>query len=77
MNWPSSATKGRKSLTCKSNEHFLITNNKLTFRTSKAMSGSMTFQESLKIRLDIIKPSLQQMKDFIRTKPPNLTPGVK
>lgn len=41
------------------------------------MSGSMTFQESLKIRLDIIQPSVQQIKDFIRTKPPNLTPGIK
>ncbi|XP_065159877.1 phosphoserine phosphatase isoform X2 [Atheta coriaria] len=45
--------------------------------TSKAMSGSMTFQESLKLRLDIIQPSLQQLKDFIKTKPPTLTPGIK
>lgn len=41
------------------------------------MSGSMTFQESLKLRLDIIQPSLQQLKDFIKTKPPTLTPGIK
>lgn len=41
------------------------------------MAGSMTFEESLKIRLDIIKPSLSQLKDFIKTQPPTLTPGVK
>ncbi|CAH0561408.1 unnamed protein product [Brassicogethes aeneus] len=45
--------------------------------TAKAMTGSMTFQEALKLRLDIIKPSLTQVKDFIRTQPPTLTPGVK
>lgn len=47
------------------------------FRTAKAMTGTMTFQEALKLRLDIIKPSLSQVKEFIRTRPPTLTPGVK
>lgn len=41
------------------------------------MTGSMTFQEALKLRLDIIKPSLSQVKEFIKTQPPTLTPGVK
>ncbi|XP_019877426.1 phosphoserine phosphatase [Aethina tumida] len=45
--------------------------------TAKAMTGSMTFQEALKLRLDIIKPSLSQVKEFIKTQPPTLTPGVK
>lgn len=45
--------------------------------TRKAMSGKMTFQEALKIRLDLIQPSLTQVRDFIRTKLPTLTPGVK
>lgn len=41
------------------------------------MGGTMTFQESLKLRLDIIKPSMQQIKEFLLTKPPSLTPGIK
>ncbi|XP_050296487.1 phosphoserine phosphatase [Anthonomus grandis grandis] len=45
--------------------------------TSQAMSGSMTFQEALDLRLNIIKPSLAQVKDFIKISPPTLTPGVK
>ncbi|XP_076257391.1 phosphoserine phosphatase isoform X2 [Rhynchophorus ferrugineus] len=45
--------------------------------TSKAMTGLMTFEESLQLRLDIIQPSLSQVNDFIRTQPPTLTPGVK
>lgn len=45
--------------------------------TSQAMSGTMTFQESLQLRLNIIQPSLAQVKDFMRTRPPTLTPGIK
>lgn len=47
------------------------------WRTAKAMTGSVTFQEALKLRLDIIKPTISQVKDFIKTKPPTLTPGIK
>lgn len=46
-------------------------------RTAKAMTGNMTFQEALKLRLDIIQPSLSQVRDFIKISPPTLTPGVK
>lgn len=41
------------------------------------MTGSMTFQEALKLRLDIIQPTLSQVREFIKTKPPTLTPGIK
>lgn len=41
------------------------------------MSGSMTFEQSLKMRLDIIQPTLTQLKDFIKSKPATLTPGIK
>lgn len=41
------------------------------------MSGKMTFEESLKLRLDIIKPSMHQIKEFLLTKPSSLTPGIK
>ncbi|XP_066252852.1 phosphoserine phosphatase-like [Euwallacea similis] len=45
--------------------------------TSQAMSGSMTFQEALTLRLNIIQPTIGQVQDFIRMNPPTLTPGVK
>lgn len=45
--------------------------------TAQAMGGSMSFQEALHWRLNIIRPSLAQVKDFIKTSPPSLTPGIK
>ncbi|XP_045536568.1 phosphoserine phosphatase isoform X1 [Papilio machaon] len=44
--------------------------------TAEAMGGSMTFQEALKKRLDIIRPSVSQIRQFIATFPINLTPGI-
>ncbi|CAK1580495.1 unnamed protein product [Parnassius mnemosyne] len=44
--------------------------------TAEAMGGSMTFQEALKKRLDIIRPSVSQIRQFIETFPINLTPGI-
>ncbi|XP_068633233.1 phosphoserine phosphatase isoform X2 [Battus philenor] len=44
--------------------------------TAEAMGGSMTFQEALKKRLDIIRPSVSQIRQFISTFPINLTPGI-
>lgn len=41
------------------------------------MKGAMTFQEALKLRLNIIDPSLQQIKEFIKHHPSSLTPGIK
>lgn len=41
------------------------------------MTGTMTFQEALKLRLDIIQPTIQQIKDFLKKSPPTLTPGVR
>ncbi|XP_015600682.1 phosphoserine phosphatase isoform X2 [Cephus cinctus] len=45
--------------------------------TKAAMQGNMTFQQSLSVRLNIIQPSLTQVKEFLRTHPPTLTPGIK
>lgn len=45
--------------------------------TKEAMGGSMTFQEALRRRLDIIKPSQRQIRDFLRQKPCTLSPGIK
>lgn len=45
-------------------------------RTAEAMGGGMTFQEALKKRLDIIRPSVSQIREFIETFPIHLTPGV-
>ncbi|XP_011494936.1 PREDICTED: phosphoserine phosphatase [Ceratosolen solmsi marchali] len=45
--------------------------------TKQAMQGNMTFQQSLTIRLNIIQPSFKQIKEFIHSHPPKLTPGIK
>lgn len=45
--------------------------------TREAMGGSMTFQEALRRRLDIIKPSQRQIRDFLLQKPSTLSPGIK
>ncbi|XP_055600940.1 phosphoserine phosphatase isoform X2 [Uranotaenia lowii] len=45
--------------------------------TKEAMGGSMTFQEALKRRLDIIKPSQRQIREFLKTHPSTISPGVR
>jgi phosphoserine phosphatase len=45
--------------------------------TREAMGGSMTFQEALRRRLDIIKPSQKQIRDFLAQRPSTLSPGIK
>ncbi|KAJ9582312.1 hypothetical protein L9F63_003348, partial [Diploptera punctata] len=45
--------------------------------TIEAMRGSMSFQEAFARRLEIIRPQMNQIRDFIRTRPPRLTPGIK
>ena len=45
--------------------------------TKEAMQGSMTFQEALKRRLDIINPSQQQIREFIKLHPATLSLGIK
>ncbi|XP_071946461.1 phosphoserine phosphatase-like [Antedon mediterranea] len=50
--------------------------NEVTELTRNAMNGNITFRETLIARLDIIKPSKQQVTDFIEKNPPKLTNGV-
>ncbi|CAH1404692.1 unnamed protein product [Nezara viridula] len=45
--------------------------------TSAAMSGKMSFRESLSTRLNLIQPSMQQVQEFIRSKPPTLSVNIK
>lgn len=45
--------------------------------TRNAMAGSMSFREALTARLDIIRPQMSQIRDFVRSRPPRLTPGIK
>lgn len=45
--------------------------------TKEAMGGSMTFQEALRCRLDIIKPTQAQIKDFLAKKPSTMSSGVE
>ncbi|KAL7732270.1 hypothetical protein ACLKA6_018503 [Drosophila palustris] len=45
--------------------------------TKEAMGGSMSFQDALKIRLNIIRPTQQQVDEFIKTRPSTLSRNVK
>lgn len=45
--------------------------------TKEAMKGSMTFQDALRLRLNIIQPSQRQIRDFLKAKPSTLSPGIK
>ncbi|KAK9497027.1 hypothetical protein O3M35_012819 [Rhynocoris fuscipes] len=45
--------------------------------TKKAMSGAMSFRESLRIRLGIINPTVSQVQEFIATRPPTLSDRVR
>ncbi|CAG9857332.1 unnamed protein product [Phyllotreta striolata] len=56
---------------------FLKKGEEISNLTGMAMSGNMTFRESLKRRLDILRPSQLDIKEFLKTKPPTLTPGIK
>lgn len=45
--------------------------------TKEAMKGSMTFQEALRLRLNIIRPTQQQIRDFLKAQPSTLSQGIK
>ncbi|KAL5477623.1 hypothetical protein EMCRGX_G024442 [Ephydatia muelleri] len=47
--------------------------------TLKAMGGGLAFRDALRVRLNIIKPSYEQIKKFQRQHAPEaiLTPGIK
>lgn len=47
------------------------------FRTKKAMGGKLPFGESLRIRLDIIRPTMNQIREFIKTRPSQMSPRIK
>uniref|UniRef100_A0A0R3RS85 Phosphoserine phosphatase n=1 Tax=Elaeophora elaphi TaxID=1147741 RepID=A0A0R3RS85_9BILA len=47
----------------------------ITKFTEKTMDGEMPFRESLKIRLNILKPTRKQLESFIRERELRLTPG--
>lgn len=56
---------------------FLGKGNEVSNITVGAMQGALSYTDSLKARLDIIRPTRQQVSDFIRTRSPQLTPGIK
>ncbi|XP_063222240.1 phosphoserine phosphatase [Bacillus rossius redtenbacheri] len=45
--------------------------------TKEAMRGNLNFKQALTRRLDIIQPSMSQLREFIRTRPSKLSPGIK
>ncbi|XP_059608896.1 phosphoserine phosphatase isoform X2 [Phlebotomus argentipes] len=45
--------------------------------TREAMQGSMTFQEALRKRLEIINPSQEEIWEFLKTHPSTLSSGLR
>jgi phosphoserine phosphatase len=45
--------------------------------TRAAMEGGMKFQDALRLRLNLLQPSLHQIRDCLRDRPLHLTPGVR
>lgn len=45
--------------------------------TKNAMSGKMDFRSALRTRLNIIKPTFQQVQAYIEKNPPKLTSGIR
>nr|CAD7576092.1 unnamed protein product [Timema californicum] len=45
--------------------------------TKEAMKGKINFKQAFARRLDIIQPSMSQIREFIRTRPSKLSPGIK
>ncbi|GJU94388.1 phosphoserine phosphatase, chloroplastic [Tanacetum coccineum] len=44
--------------------------------TARAMGGSVPFEEALAARLDLFKPSLACVQDFLEKRPPRLSAGI-
>ncbi|XP_076764677.1 phosphoserine phosphatase [Xylocopa sonorina] len=51
--------------------------NDVAVLTNRAMQGNMTFRQSLIERLNIIRPSFTQIKQFLASHPLKLSPGIK
>ncbi|MCO5551031.1 hypothetical protein L7F22_004527 [Adiantum nelumboides] len=45
--------------------------------TSRAMGGSVPFQEALAARLALFKPSLKDVEGFLASNPPKISPGIE
>jgi phosphoserine phosphatase len=44
--------------------------------TASAMGGSVLFQDALRARLELIRPTSRMLADCLKAHPPRLTPGV-
>lgn len=55
---------------------FLGVGDEIATLTRRAMNGGMTFREALKTRLDVMKPSIDQLEAFAEAHPPRLTEGI-
>nr|XP_029124203.1 phosphoserine phosphatase, chloroplastic isoform X2 [Elaeis guineensis]XP_029124204.1 phosphoserine phosphatase, chloroplastic isoform X2 [Elaeis guineensis] len=44
--------------------------------TTKAMTGSVPFEEALAARLSLFNPSLSQVQDCLEKRPPRISPGI-
>jgi len=57
--------------------HFCGKGEEVQALTAQAMKGGMDFRDALALRLDIIRPSQTQLRNFIHTQKQRLTPWVK
>ena len=55
---------------------YLNRDNQISNITNKAMKGSITFEDSLESRLNIIKPSINDIHSYLKNNPPILTNNV-
>lgn len=55
---------------------YLNRDNQISNITNKAMKGSITFEDSLESRLNIIKPSINDIHSYLKNNPPILTKNV-
>uniref|UniRef100_A0A5S6QS12 Phosphoserine phosphatase n=1 Tax=Trichuris muris TaxID=70415 RepID=A0A5S6QS12_TRIMR len=56
---------------------FLGKEKEISKLTSKAMGGDISFRESLKLRLQLMQPSLELVIRFLKGNPIDLTPGIR
>ena len=49
---------------------------KVSKLTNQAMAGNIKFEDSLELRLDIIRPSINDINSFLKSNPPILTDNV-
>ncbi|KAI1717581.1 haloacid dehalogenase-like hydrolase domain-containing protein [Ditylenchus destructor] len=56
--------------------HYLGKGREVAACTQQAMGGSMTFRQALALRLNMMRPTREQLQKYVKTHPVHLTPGI-